>query len=63
MNRKEFEAAYWAAWSRLVKAGQYTTDGQSAIETLSSMYDQHPAWADDAEDQMIDDRRMNGGAA
>tara|TARA_R100000008_G_scaffold69203_1_gene46534 strand:- start:801 stop:983 length:183 start_codon:yes stop_codon:yes gene_type:complete len=60
MTRKQFEAKYRNAWAKLVKSGQYTPEGQQALKTLSALYDLNPEWADDAEDQRIDDARMNG---
>ena len=60
MTREQFETQYHNAWAKLVKSGQYTPEGQQAIETLSALYDMKSEWAYDVEDQMIDDARMNG---
>tara|TARA_R110000822_G_scaffold21707_2_gene68538 strand:+ start:355 stop:537 length:183 start_codon:yes stop_codon:yes gene_type:complete len=60
MTREQFKTQYHNAWAKLVKSGQYTPEGQQAIETLSALYDMNSEWADDVEDQRIDDARMNG---
>jgi hypothetical protein len=60
MTTTQFRAAYYNALVALFKTTPGTPENLEACETCARLYDLNPALADDVDDQLADDQRMNG---
>ena len=67
--KENFKQVYYDTLSEFVRcrqyigSGKYETPTSSAMklsEKLASMYDNHPSWCDEVDDEFGDNLRMNG---
>ena len=59
MTTAQFRAAYYNALVALFKTTPGTREGHDASEACARLYDMDPELADDVDDQLADDRRMD----